>query len=559
MKYGEYPVYDALGVELTHPVKCRDATLKKGHVLTSQDIGRLKYAGIKTVVGARFSSNDVPPETTADILLKTMVGDYLRYTLPDESGYCEIFADIDGVFVFDPDRLKRLNTHCEDFAVMTVRPYLPVYKGQFVANLRLFSPAVDADVLNQAVTKISGTGALFKIAPYAFCKIGYIRTVATGTTPEQIDDDALEKRFAAYGFSIVHSAMCAHDSESVEKAVRDALDARAEIVLVESPFPPLNRDDTVPKAFKEAAADIDRLGWCVDAGVPLVLGHKGGARLLGFCADDAEQPALDVLTRFLATKSLPPIDMLPMFAMNGISLLRMTKKITAEQLENSVSVGAVSDSEKIAVVILAAGASRRMIGSNKLLEPLDGLPMIERVVRSVLSSKADYVVVVTGHDAMFIERRLEKYDVKIVRNPDYVSGVLGSIRLGLAVLPPDIAGAVILPADMPAFTEEYINRLIDAFDAKAERPPVVVPTFNGVRHNPVLWPRNLFKVAKPVPEDAHWTPALIEHTDYIREIPLKDDLPLTDINTHGDLSNYKARAELVSDAEQDLLALERGK
>ena len=260
MKYGEYPVYDALGVELTHPVKCRDTTLKKGHVLTSQDIGRLKYAGIKTVVGARFSSNDVHPETAADILLKTMVGDYLRYTLPDESGYCEIFADIDGVFVFDPDRLKRLNTHCEDFAVMTVRPYLPVYKGQFVANLRLFSPAVDADVLNQAVTKISGTGALFKIAPYAFCKIGYIRTVATGTTPEQIDDDALEKRFAAYGFSIVHSTMCAHDSESVEKAVRDALDARAEIVLVESPFPPLNRDDTVPKAFKEAAACLTGSG-----------------------------------------------------------------------------------------------------------------------------------------------------------------------------------------------------------------------------------------------------------------------------------------------------------
>lgn len=559
MKYGEYPVYDALGVELTHPVKCQDKTLKKGHVLTSSDIGRLKYAGIKTVVGARFSSNDIHPETAADILLKTMVGDYLRYTLPDESGYCEVFADIDGVFVFDPDRLKRLNAHCEDFCVITVQPYLPVYKGQLVANLRLFSPAVDADVLNQAITKISGTGALFKIAPYAFCKIGYVRTVAAGTTPDPIDADALEKRFAAYGFSIVHSTMCAHDSESVEKAVRDALDARAGIVLVESPFPPLNREDTVPKAFKESAADIDQLGWCLDTGVPLVLGHKGDAKLLGFCAGDADQPALDVLLRYLATGSLPATDTLPMFAMNGISLSRMTKRITPEQMENSVSVGAVSDSEKIAVVILAAGASRRMIGSNKLLEPLNGLPMIEHAVRSALLSEADYVVAVTGHDAMFVERRLEKYDVKIVRNPDYVSGVLGSIRLGLAVLPPDIAGAVILPADMPAFTEEYINRLIDAFDAKSKRPPVVLPTFDGIRHNPVLWPRDLFKVAKPVPEDAHWTPALIEHTDYIREIPLKDDLPLTDINTHGDLSNYKARAELVSDAEQDLLALERGK
>ena len=198
-----------------------------------------------------------------------------------------------------------------------------------------------------------------------------------------------------------------------------------------------------------------------------------------------------------------------------------------------------------------------MICSIKLLEPLNGLPMIEHVVRSALSSQADYVAVVTGHDAKFIEKRLEKYDVKIARNPDYVSGVLGSIRLGLAVLPPDIAGAVVLPADMPAFTEEYIDKLIDAFDFKAKRPPVVLPSFNSVRHNPVLWPRDLFKVVKIVPEDSHWTPALIEHSDYIKEIVLKDDLPLTDINTHGDLEKYKARVEMLSNAEQDLFALEK--
>ena len=110
---------------------------------------------------------------------------------------------------------------------------------------------------------------------------------------------------------------------------------------------------------------------------------------------------------------------------------------------------------------------------------------------------------------------------------------------------------------MPAFTEEYIDKLIDAFDFKAKRPPVVLPSFNSVRHNPVLWPRDLFKVVKIVPEDSHWTPALIEHSDYIKEIVLKDDLPLTDINTHGDLEKYKARVEMLSNAEQDLFALEK--
>ena len=461
MQFGEFPVYDALGIELTHPVKCQEITLKKGHILTSSDIGKLQYAGIKSVVGVRLSSEDILPETAADILLKTMAGDYLRYTLPDENGYSEIFADIDGVFVFDRERLNRLNDHSENISLMAVQPNLPVYKGQFVANLRLFGPAIQAATLNEAVTKISGTGPLLKVAPYAFCKIGFIQTITDKTHVQPQNPNDLEKRFGAYGFNVVYHDLCEHNSVQVEKAVRDAIDAQAEIVLVESPFPPLHRDDVVPKGFKEAAGDIDRLGWPMDMGLSLVIGHKNDIKLLGYCAEDADQPAFDILMRFLATKSLPDTSVIPELALNGINLTRLTKRITPQQTENSIHIGSVSDSEKIAVVILAAGSSRRMIGSNKLLESLNGLPMIEHVVRSALSSQADYVAVVTGHDAKFIEKRLEKYDVKIVRNPDYVSGVLGSIRLGLAVLPPDIAGAVVLPADMPAFTEEYIDKLID--------------------------------------------------------------------------------------------------
>lgn len=559
MKFGEFPVYDALGIELVHDVRCQEKTLKKGHVLTSADISLLKYAGIKTVTGVSFASEDVLAETAADILLKSLVGDYLRYTLPDETGYSEIFADTDGVLIFDTERLLRFNAHDESIFLSTVQPYMPVYKGQFIANLRLFGPAVTANVLNEAVTKISGTGSLLKVAPYAFCKIGFIRTLMNNSSVAPLDDDKIAARFGAFGFNVVYSDLCEHNATAIEKAVRNAIDAQAEVVLVESQNPPLHREDIVPMGFKEAAADIDRLGWPVDNGLSVVIGHKNNVKLLGYGAQDADQPALDRLLRFLATKSLPSNDIFPSLAMNGVSLGRMTKRISPEQTEQSVAVGSLSDRKKIAVVILAAGSGRRMIGTNKLLEYINGLPMVEHVVRSALSSKADYVAVVTGHDAKFIEKRLEQYDVKIVRNADYVSGVLGSIRLGLAVLPPDIAAALVLPADMPEFTEEYIDKLIDAFDFSAERPPVVLPSYNSVRHNPVLWPRDLFKVVKIVPEDAQWVPALIEHSDYIKEVVLKDDLPLTDINTRGDLANYLERKDLISSAEEDLLALEKSR
>ena len=44
-------------------------------------------------------------------------------------------------------------------------------------------------------------------------------------------------------------------------------------------------------------------------------------------------------------------------------------------------------------VVLAAGSSTRMGGRNKLLEPVDGAPMVATVVRAALASRADEVVV----------------------------------------------------------------------------------------------------------------------------------------------------------------------
>lgn len=38
MRFGEFSLYDAAGVELTAPVKCNGRLLKAGHILDSSDI-----------------------------------------------------------------------------------------------------------------------------------------------------------------------------------------------------------------------------------------------------------------------------------------------------------------------------------------------------------------------------------------------------------------------------------------------------------------------------------------------------------------------------------------
>lgn len=556
MRFGAFQMFEAVGVELASPLEVRGKTLKAGHVLTDDDVAALRAAGVRQVTGAFYEPDDVPPPTAAEILLKAVCGDFLRYTKPDAAGYSALYADTDGVFSYDEARLLRFNSHSETLSLMPAAPYTPVYKGQFVGHLRLFGPAQNIDVLNEAVTKVSGTGPLLKVSPYRFRKIAYIRTIGKEETPAPIDKDEVLARFGVYGFDPVYATLCEYAVEKVENAVRNAYDKGAEVVFVQSPRAPADRDDIVPAAFKEASCDIDRMNWPLDAGVPMVLAHRKETVFVGYAAPDFGSPAFDRFLRLLATGTLPSAADFPALAQGSLALESMVRRMSPEEFENSVAVGELSKSEKIAVLVLAAGSSRRYHGANKLLEDVGGQPMIQRAVETALTSDADYVAVVTGYEASKTERVLADYDVKIVCNADHVSGVLGSIRLGLSILPPDVIAAIVYPADMPAFDADCLNEMIELFKAgKNGRRPVVLPAVNGVRHNPVLWPRELFGVVKVVPEDSHWTPALIEHSDYLAELDLPDDFAVTDINTLGDMSAYLERADFAGQAEKDLEAL----
>ena len=142
--------------------------------------------------------------------------------------------------------------------------------------------------------------------------------------------------------------------------------------------------------------------------------------------------------------------------------------------------------ERIAALVLAAGESRRMGDANKLTIPVDGTPMVARVVDSLQQSHAQRVIVVTGHEPERIKEALSGRDVEFVHNPDYAEGIGSSVRVGVAALGDDVDGALVALADMPWVSTEVINRLIDAFTSDSE-PSIFIPRFGGQRGNPVLW------------------------------------------------------------------------
>jgi molybdenum cofactor cytidylyltransferase len=153
-------------------------------------------------------------------------------------------------------------------------------------------------------------------------------------------------------------------------------------------------------------------------------------------------------------------------------------------LGNFVSHG--GSEKRIAAVVLAAGESRRMGGANKLTMHVDGTPMVARVVDAVRQSRAERVIVVTGHEPERIEEALSGRNVEVVHNPDYAEGIGTSVRAGIAALGDDVQGALVALGDMPWVSAEVIDRLVDAFTSDGELS-IVIPMFGGKRGNPVLW------------------------------------------------------------------------
>src|SRR5256885_9157549 len=90
----------------------------------------------------------------------------------------------------------------------------------------------------------------------------------------------------------------------------------------------------------------------------------------------------------------------------------------------------LTEPPRVAGVILAAGASRRMgAGRNKMLLQLEGESLLRRAARRALAAGLSPVIVVLGHEADKARAELQGLSCESVVNPDRKSTRLNSSHL----------------------------------------------------------------------------------------------------------------------------------
>jgi molybdenum cofactor cytidylyltransferase len=191
-------------------------------------------------------------------------------------------------------------------------------------------------------------------------------------------------------------------------------------------------------------------------------------------------------------------------------------------------------------VILAAGASSRM-GTQKLLLPLGGEPLVTRTVRQVADAGFDDVLVVVGHEHEKVLEAIAGLRCRHAINPDYATGMGSSFRTAVAELG-NSAAAMFALADQPFVAASEYRRLLDAYLTQppglAQSPGIVSVRYGDVTAPPHLFDREFFPELAVLEHGAR--PVLQRHRDRTVVLQFPPEL-LLDIDTPEDYERASAR------------------
>ena len=147
---------------------------------------------------------------------------------------------------------------------------------------------------------------------------------------------------------------------------------------------------------------------------------------------------------------------------------------------------------KIGIVILAAGASRRM-GKAKQLLPFEGESLIRRICHTALETGCHPVVVVLGARNEQIRPELMELPVDIAINKEWETGMGTSVRTGiehLLQLQPALDAALFLLVDQPYVTTNLLLSIIEKY--RKTDHSLVVSDYGDTLGVPALFDKNLF-------------------------------------------------------------------
>ena len=183
----------------------------------------------------------------------------------------------------------------------------------------------------------------------------------------------------------------------------------------------------------------------------------------------------------------------------------------------------------ISAILLAAGQSKRMKDKNKLLLKYKRKTLINHVLKSLIKSKVNKIIIVLGHE----DRKIKKIVLKskkiiFVFNSNYAKGISTSIKCGLKKISKKNIGFLITHADMPLVSKTILNTLCSAL--KSKNKEIFVPVYKRKIGNPLAFKYSMIKSLKKIKGDRGAKKLIRSNKSKVQLVKMKSKTILIDFD-----------------------------
>jgi CTP:molybdopterin cytidylyltransferase MocA len=200
-------------------------------------------------------------------------------------------------------------------------------------------------------------------------------------------------------------------------------------------------------------------------------------------------------------------------------------------------------SQDLPILILAAGQSSRMRGRDKLLEEIDGVPLLRRQVDMACAAALGPVFVTVPEAPHPRHDILSTTGITTVVVPDATIGMSASLRRGLAALPDTTTAVMILLADLPDLTTHDLRCVAQAVVVHPSKRIWRGATADGAPGHPIVFARALFPALKGLSGDQGGAAVVRDHSDDVHLVHLPADHARRDLDTPEDWGRWRAERQ----------------
>lgn len=174
----------------------------------------------------------------------------------------------------------------------------------------------------------------------------------------------------------------------------------------------------------------------------------------------------------------------------------------------------------VGLILLAAGASRRLVGQSKQLLIYEDETLVRRAAKTALASLCRPVIVVTGANREKVEAEIADLPLEIVFNEDWETGMASSICTGIEqlILTAETNAAVVMLCDQPLVDADDIDRLIAAY--RTTGAPLVAAKYNGTHGVPAIFGKLLYPSLLGLTGLQGAKNIILDHSADLAEIPV---------------------------------------